>query len=330
MDSITHIIKDILPSGRRITMGGWESFNAICCHHRGERADTKHRGGIKFPANGFVYHCFNCGFKAGWQPGKTLSSNTKLLLKWLGFSELDIGKLSLEALKGKQEVSGIPLSINLELNEVELPEDSLPIDQWIRNGSRDQELVKVIEYILSRNLSLDDYPWYWSSASGYRDRVIIPFYHGGKIVGWTGRKIISGKPKYLSHSQSGYIFNIDRQSWDRKFVIVVEGQFDAIGVEGIGIMTNEPNAGQIQRINGLNREVIVVPDRDRAGSKILNHAILQGWNVSLPPWEEDIKDVADAVKRYGKLYTLSTIMHYKETNKTKIELLKKRLERIDE
>jgi len=50
--------------------------------------------------------------------------------------------------------------------------------------------------------------------------------------------------------------------------------------------------------------------------------------VSLPPWEDDIKDVADAVKRYGRVYTLTTILHYLETNKIKIQLLQKKLEAL--
>ena len=50
--------------------------------------------------------------------------------------------------------------------------------------------------------------------------------------------------------------------------------------------------------------------------------------MSLPPWDDDIKDVADAVKRYGKIYTLTTILHYHEDNKIKIELQKKKLEKL--
>ena len=61
----------------------------------------------------------------------------------------------------------------------------------------------------------------------------------------------------------------------------------------------------------------------------MSAAINNGWSVSLPPWEEDIKDVADAVKKYGRLYTLATILHYQEDNKIKIELYKKKLEKLD-
>ena len=168
----------------------------------------------------------------------------------------------------------------------------------------------------------------WSPAAGYKDRVMIPFYHDGKVVGYTGRKITEGKPKYLTDSQSGYVFNLDAQTYDRKFVIVVEGQFDAIAIDGVGIMTNEPNDAQIMRLNNLGREVIVVPDKDKPGAKMLASAIKNNWAASLPPWEDDVKDVADAVKRYGRLYVITTILHYKVSNEIKIQLLKKKLEAL--
>jgi hypothetical protein len=84
------------------------------------------------------------------------------------------------------------------------------------------------------------------------------------------------------------------------------------------------------RLNALGREVIVVPDRDRPGAKMLKAAIDNNWSVSLPPWGDCIKDVADAVKEYGRLYVLTTILLYKVTGEIKINLLKKKLEALDE
>jgi hypothetical protein len=49
-----------------------------------------------------------------------------------------------------------------------------------------------------------------------------------------------------------------------------------------------------------------------------------GWAVSIPAWE-DCKDINDAVKKYGRLGTLLTILEAKETSKIKIELRKKQL-----
>jgi hypothetical protein len=331
MHEIQASLLALLPPKRKQTTGGWTSFNAPCCQYRGESRDDRARGGIKTDGDGFVYHCFNCGFAAGWSPGKLLSKNTKDLFKWIGMPESEIGKLNLAALKAKDSSPILQKLINLALVEKPLPDDCLSINQWIAEGAQDPELLDVIAYLVEeRKVGWDWYPWHWSAAAGFRDRVIIPFYHEGKIVGYTGRKIKPGKPKYLTDSQSGYVFNLDRQVYDRKYVIVVEGQFDAIAIDGVAIMTNEPNDAQIARINALGREVIVVPDKDKPGAKMLKSAITNGWNASLPPWDNDIKDIADAVKRYGRLYVLSTILHYRVSGEIKINLLKKKLEALDD
>ena len=329
MNDIQSALLSLLPSKRKLTTGGWTSFNAPCCHHRGEGTDTRLRGGVRVESDGFVYHCFNCHFAAGWTPGKLLSKNTRSLFHWLGMNESDIGKLNLAALKIKDDQPVLKKTLNLTLLEKPLPDDCKPIDVWIAEGAQDAELFDVISYLVDdRKVDWEWYNWHWSAAPGFRDRVIIPFYHEGKVVGYTGRKVKPGKPKYLTDSQSGYVFNIDAQHYDRKFVIVAEGQFDAIAVDGVGIMTNEPNDAQIMRLNNLGREVIVVPDKDKPGAKMLAAAIKNGWSASLPPWGDDVKDIADAVKKYGRLYVLSTILHYKVHGEIKINLLKKKLEAL--
>jgi hypothetical protein len=332
MNEIQTAILALLPANRKNTPSGWTSFNAVCCHHRGEKHDDRKRGGIMTTGDGFTYHCFNCGFKAGWTPGKLLSANTKQLFRWVGMSESDVGKLGLVALRLQDGQVDLKRSLNFTLEEKELPEGTMSVIEWLTTAYLPDiadDIGKIVEYILGRGMELDWYNWMWSPSAGYADRVMIPFYQDGKIVGYTGRKIKPGKPKYLTESQSGYVFNIDRQQdWNRKYVVVVEGQFDAIAIDGVAIMTNEPNDTQIARINALGKEVIVVPDRDNPGSKMIKSALANKWSVSLPPWNDNIKDVADAVKQYGRLYTLFTILHYRESNEIKIQLLKKKLEKI--
>ena len=331
MNELQAALQNLLPPNRKLTSGGWVSFNAVCCHHRGDRPDTKKRGGVLFTDEGFTYHCFNCGFKAGWSPGKLLSSNTKLLFKWCGLGDTDISKLGLITLKFKDNLPQVKKALVFELLEKPLPEGTMSIMEWINTAylpDISEDLGKVVEYILSRGMTLDWYNWHWSAAPGFRDRVIIPFYDKGKIVGYTGRKITDGKPRYLTDSQSGYVFNLDRQTYNKSCVIVVEGQFDAIAIDGAAIMTNEPNETQCARINALGKHVIVVPDKDKPGAKLIKAALDNGWGVSLPPWEDHIKDAAKAAEVYGRLYTLTTILHYRETNKIKIQLLQKKLEAI--
>ena len=334
MNDIQTTLLNLLPPNRKTTPSGWTSFDAPCCHYRGEKRDTRKRGGIMTGSEGnFTYHCFNCNFKAGWTPGKLLSKNTKDLFKYLGVSDIDIGKLNLVALKIKDGQPVLTKSLNFELKERELPEGTMSIIDWINSAYTpdiEKDIGPVIEYIINRGMQLDWYNWMWSAQPGYKDRVIIPFYNDRKIVGYTGRKITDGNPKYLTDAQPGYVFNIDAQSYERRFVIVVEGQFDAIAIDGCAIMHNEPNENQCNRINMLNKEVIVVPDRDRAGAKILKAALANGWSASMPPWEDDIKDVADAVKRYGRLYTLTTILKYRVHGEINLNLLKRKLENVQE
>jgi len=65
-----------------------------------------------------------------------------------------------------------------------------------------------------------------------------------------------------------------------------------------------------------------VPDADSAGMDLVKTAIRRGWSVSFPPWES-CKDAADAAVKYGRLFTVRSIIDSAETNTTKIQLLAK-------
>jgi DNA primase len=74
----------------------------------------------------------------------------------------------------------------------------------------------------------------------------------------------------------------------------------------------------------LNKDVIVVPDRDKAGSKLVEQAIDLGWGVSMPDWDQDVNDIGDAVDKYGRLFTLYSIANTAETSPLKIRLKAKK------
>jgi DNA primase len=119
------------------------------------------------------------------------------------------------------------------------------------------------------------------------------------------------------------LFNLDEQSYARKFVILTEGIFDAIMLDAVAILGSEISHQQKLQIELLNREVIVVPDRDKAGSKLIEQAIEFGWSVSMPPWHDDVKDVNNAVLKYGKVLTMQAILKHRHKTKTKIKLHEK-------
>ena len=73
MSIVSDILALYLPAKRKTTPSGWTSFNAPCCVHNNENADTRGRGGVIYEGDNVSYHCFNCGFKASWQHGSNLS-----------------------------------------------------------------------------------------------------------------------------------------------------------------------------------------------------------------------------------------------------------------
>ena len=320
MTALTAELLSYLPFKRKQNVSGWTSFDAPCCVHNGESPDTRQRGGYISHGGGFTYHCFNCGFKTSWQPGRQVSIKNKKLFKWLNVPSSKVNEWSLEALRLLDTSDESSFTLR-EFHEGHMPPESIPLSQALLEHP---ESVACLEYILERGHELDEFDWHYSPMPGYTDRLIIPFYHQKKLIGYTARKVTKGSPKYLSESQSGYVFNIDKQIYSSKVVLVTEGPFDAIAVNGVALLTNLPNDQQRAIINSLGKTVIVVPDRDYTGMGLVKYAMENEWLVATPNWEDDINDASDAFKRYGKLFTIKSILDTATDNKIKLELLIKK------
>ena len=317
MSIITDTINSYLPAKRKQTPSGWISFNAVCCD------DKRQRGGLIFNAGDAVsYHCFNCGFKASWQPGRLVSQKMNKFLRDLGMGDDTIGQLRLEALKLNEDSNAEVRSIVPTFDHRELPPDTQPINEWLDNVP--EKLIPVLEYIAERKMYLDYYNFHWTPKVGFSNRLIIPFYKDGVCVGYTARAVNDAKPKYLSEQQPGYVFNLDAQNNNRQFVIVCEGPFDAISIDGCALLGAEIKDSQNWLLKQLNKEIVLVPDRDKAGLLTLEQALDYGWSVSMPDWPDDVKDVNDAIIKLGRLATLYKIAQAKEANPLKIQLKAKK------
>jgi DNA primase len=189
-----------------------------------------------------------------------------------------------------------------------------------------QALEPVISYIVSRGHDPFDGNFYWSPLPGYESRVIIPFRWQGRIVGNTARKITVGKPKYLSDHHSHFVFNFDQQSEDQRYTFVCEGPFDALSISGVALLTNDIAEQQARIITSLGNEVIVIPDQDRAGLALFDRASELNWAVAMPTWDSDVKDVAEAVQRYGKLFVVVDAIKTAQRGTIKINMAKKQQE----
>lgn len=320
-------ITSYLPGKRKSSPSGWISFNAVCCVHNGQNADRRQRGGIKQTDQGWSYHCFNCGYTASFILGRSVSFKTRRLLEWLNVPDAEIEQLNLESLKHKN-IHGIlsdRTRLLNELSEIQF-QDGDEFPPWSEPVTPAHE--QHWQYLRSRCAPLD-YPFLTAVHNDgihwIRPHITVPFTYDNKVIGWTARFLDDRTPKYINHSQPGYVFGVDLQQSHWQYVIVTEGIFDALSIDALALMHNTVSDAQARLIRSLGKEVIIVPDQDRAGLELVDRALELNWSVSMPEWPDTVKDVNDAVIKYGKLATLLTILQAKETSKIKIELQKRNL-----
>jgi hypothetical protein len=309
-----------LPARRKQTPSGWISFNCPVCD------DRRTRGGLKTSDTGWSYHCFNCSTTASFVMGRALGYRARKLLAALHVPEQEIDLLNLESMRHRS-VHGIlderaKLANQLSAIDFEEMDDFPPGSEVIT-----PDLPKYWQYLRDRGVP-EDFPAMTTIRTDgihwVREHITIPFTYDGRVVGWTARMLDGRAPKFISHAQPGYVFGIDLQPANWQHVLVMEGIFDALSTGGVAVMHNTISDAQARLIRTLDRAVTVVPDQDRAGLELIDRAVELGWAVSIPDWP-DCKDANDAVRKYGRLATLLTIMQARETSRVKIELRKKQL-----
>jgi len=314
VEKVHRLLLDNLPVSTSKTPSGWNTMNCPMCN------DKRKRGGLITTGARISYNCFNCGYTTGWAPNPALGKKYKDLATTLGATNEQIHKVQVELLKYSEQLETEEFSdyvYNLQKFEtVDLPDDFTMVDNLKEDNP-------IKNYAKERGL-LGLYPLLYFNESLYKQRLVVPFTYNNEIVGWTARHInppTKQTPKYLHKMQPGYVFNIDRfADSKRKIVIVTEGVFDAILIDGLAIQGNSVGAEQAHLIEKLGKRVILCPDRDSAGKELILQAAELGWEVSFPPWHVDCKDAADAVQRYGRLATVSSIIKHATDNKLKIEV----------
>lgn len=306
---------------------GWHKRHCMLCHTRGHGKDTRNRFGIQFNANSIAVHCFNCGFSAAYTEEKSLSNSFKFFLRQINVSQRFIDEIDFEIFKNTNKIDSIregdeTTSKDKETkirsyfdkwHPMELPKDSLPITTWLEYGLDDPDFLQVAQYAISRRIfELDKFYWSPEKFLNVNNRLIIPYYHKNKIVGFTARLCYEtdGKkiPKYYQQCPEDFVYNLDiQQNWNRKFVILNEGVLDGFVTNGISSL-GEIGQAKIDIINRLQKKIIVCPDRDNKGTELIDAAIENNWAVSFPRWEYDVKDSAQAAEKYGRLLTIHSIL----------------------
>ena len=199
LNTVQDFVKSILPARRKTNpSNGWISFDAPCCETQGLTQKRLQRGGITLGADGAVsYHCFNCGTKAHYAPGRQLNFKFKRLLRQFGADESDIKRLIIEAIRIRELINPEEVKeeeeTKIEFKARELPKDALSFQQLLTYHILDDFkrvpalLNSAVDYIKSRKINTDKYEFYWTDSVEHslHQRVIIPCIWEGKTIGYT-------------------------------------------------------------------------------------------------------------------------------------------------
>ena len=236
------------------------------------------------------------------------------------------GKEAREYLKNRKLDDNIikEFEIGLSLNQASILTDAL------KKKYDEKTLIK------SGLVSEGDYNLY----DIYRNRIMFPLYDlSGNIVGYNGRIYNSNNKndsKYINSKETPIfkkgelLFNYHRakkEAREYKFVIVVEGQIDAIRcyqagyknvVASLGTAITKEHAMLLRK---LSNNIVLCFDGDSAGEKATNAAIEQLSTLALEPkivrLEESL-DPDEYILKYGKerfkdkIENALNIMQYKE------------------
>lgn len=323
MHPILQYIYDLLPVDKRQRGNGWIYMNCWMCQFY-EKPDSKHRGNIIFSDDGFIYQCFNCKFKCGFKLGQYFSKNTYSWLKEIcsanQLKELcDMVKKYNES--NEEVIIDKPKKIKREIRP--LPTNYQQINKSLGSNENSKYFHNVLQYIYNRNPKLLDWKqYYWAEK---QNNFLIPCYEYGNIVGYSLRLLDDNSPhKYIHYVPNGFVYNFDNLLKNRKYEIIVEGELDADAINCVSILSNQFTPERLKKVlqYSLNKEIILMPDRDLSGKKMIEQLLKEElpFSVAFPNWEKGIKDCFDAVKKYGRLYTIYSILSSKESDKNLIKL----------
>lgn len=337
---VWNALVDHLPHDRRRGYGKFDiNINCPMCVTRGEaRPDTRFRCGIKESSNGLGINCFNCRFKVRWRVGEYLPDRLKDFMVRVGVGETEVKRIALRAYSiartfeaNDVKTEDREIYFNPSFAAKKLPEGSKELGVLLNEGCDDPRFLRAVEYIASRGEDIArSYDYYWTDKDeGFAERLIIPGIFRNETVGFTARATNPEETlRYYSFLPDDFLFNNESLYLPhRKFVFLLEGPLDAIGVRGVSTLGAKLSENQALWIKSSGKIPVLVVDRDRQGIFNIENAVKHGWHVAFPRlasrgwWDAKVKDAAKAVELYGSLYTVRSILENMTDKPNEIEIM---------
>jgi len=309
------LIRSRVPLGRLSNTGYYEQRCAICNDHSA-------RAGWRIEPDEVFYNCYNCHFRASYEEGTGKFNRwMKELCAANGIMESELQAISATLFfnKGEKTDKEITLEglkkVNLHTPEVQFPARTMQLGTDGYDGLQEP----LIEYLLGRQM--DPLKFFFSSDPALLRRVIIPYWRDQKLIYWQARSIDRDvKPRYknCSASKDAIIYGYDRLfTYSEDPLFVTEGAFDAESADGIAILGSSLNAAKTEVLHKTRRRIIFVIDRDENGSDLGDQVLAQGWELTFV--DPRAEDVNDSVRKFGKAYTMYTLIKNATTKTNKVQ-----------
>lgn len=284
----------------------WYVEKCPCCN------DYKNRAGFKLEGDAVIYNCWNCSTTSVYEEfsGK-ISRKMRSILNAHGIDDTEISSVvnsSFFAEKKEEKITLATLAkINTSTPTVKLPEKSFQI------GNCPEFIdyqIKLVEYLESRKVDVNKFPFYFSLEDRFIDRVIIPYYRSGKLIYWQARSIHDHEKKRYDNAPVGreaVLFNYDAlNSYSAEPLFVSEGVFDAMMFSGVATLGSKLTPAQLELLHKSNRKLVFVIDKDENGRHLAEKVLKEGWQIAFVP--NGSKDLNHCVVKHGRTWTAWQLM----------------------
>ncbi len=298
---------------------GWQAVQCSVCNDHTRKGL---RGAFLFDGDKVIYKCWNCGHTAVYDPleNELMPKNMVRVLDDFGIPD-DIWKsliLSSPAYMNgaiKRGTDEAPSEESIEPKELKMPD----FFYYLKDAAADDEIAAEARIYLKevRQVDPDAFPYMLAHKHTNRrlhkwlGRVIMPIYKNNKLIYYIGRALYDAPQKYETPAspKEKVLYGFERL-FERTTapLFIVEGWFDAYAIDGVATLGNVITPYQAQWLDRSKREKIYIPDKFGDGFRAAEQALKNGWKISTPDIGSDCKDMDDAVKKYGKLYVIRSII----------------------
>jgi hypothetical protein len=285
---------------------GWFMGRCMLCN------DYKPRAGFKMEGGRIGFNCWNCGKTGMYEEfsGEMTRSFRNILIAH-GVDSEEIDSTVNSAFFNEKEPSVISKQSLTKTAPAFAKPISLP-KSFIQLDTNSDQLYqkKLIKYLTDRKVDVKKYPFYFSLEEKLLNRVIIPFYKNGKLIYWQARSIQPDvQPRYVNASvvRDSIMFNADElmKSSDVP-LIVTEGVFDAMMVDGVALLGSKLNDTKLEMLRKSRRRLLFAIDKDKNGKKLADFCLEHGFEIVFVP--DSATDLNNSVQRFGLSWSVYEMM----------------------